>query len=63
VSLWTGRTYQNKPVVFQVVNDDDDTTTNTAAGINNGDYVVVQITEAKGPALRGKYLYKTTLQL
>ena len=56
MSLWTGCTCQNKRVVFQIVNDDNDTTTNTTAGINNGDYVVVKIIEAKGPALHRKHL-------
>lgn len=71
-SLWTGRTDQNKRVVFQVDDNSNNNNTNTS-GINssssssppllqNGDYAVVEITEAKGPALRGKYLYQTTLQ-
>jgi MiaB/RimO family radical SAM methylthiotransferase len=82
---WSGRTDQNKRIVFPV--DDDATcwtddvlqsaiqstrqglTSNVVLGgdltshvsLQKGDYAVVEVTEAKGPSLRGRLLWRTSI--
>jgi MiaB/RimO family radical SAM methylthiotransferase len=74
---WHGRTDQNKRIVFPVEEDlscstDDDFLSSlqqqsydhsvTRGILQRGDYAVVEVTEARGHTLRGRVLYRTTLQ-
>jgi len=61
---WSGRTDQNKRVIFPNVPCSN---TSAAGGgvdvhLQRGDYGVVEITEARGHTLRGRLLWRTTLQ-
>ena len=59
---WSGRTDQNKRVIFPrefcLASKED----KVRVDLQAGDYGVVEITEAKGHTLRGKLLWRTTLQ-
>ena len=74
---WHGRTDQNKRIVFPVDEeascreDDDDDYNNgmekegtppPTGRLQDGDYAVVEVTDARGHTLRGKLLYRTTQQ-
>lgn len=76
--VWTGRTDQNKRILFPAYDDHgdgddatvwaddvsivaDDSSTPPRVPIRPGDYVVVEVTAAKGHTLRGRALCRTTL--
>jgi MiaB/RimO family radical SAM methylthiotransferase len=63
---WSGRTDQNKRIIFPD-GPCSDRASGTADGgvdvrLQRGDYGVVEVTEARGHTLRGRLLWRTTLQ-
>lgn len=59
---WTGRTDQNKRVVFPETFCSTQECLETNVKLSPGDYGVVEITEARGHTLRGQLLWRTTLK-
>jgi MiaB/RimO family radical SAM methylthiotransferase len=59
--MWSGRTDQNKRVLFPRYPCFSSVYDPVSVEIQKGDYVVVQITEAKGHTLRGRALCRTNL--
>ncbi|EED89427.1 hypothetical protein THAPSDRAFT_263872, partial [Thalassiosira pseudonana CCMP1335] len=54
---WSGRTDQNKRVVFP---DVEEVRPLTNVGLSRGDYAVVQIEEARGHTLKGRALWRSS---
>jgi tRNA A37 methylthiotransferase MiaB len=59
---WSGRTDQNKRVVFSKEPCFESIDSAVRVDLGPGDYVVVKINEARGHTLRGQALWRTTLQ-
>ncbi|KAI2489429.1 Uncharacterized protein family UPF0004 [Fragilaria crotonensis] len=59
---WSGRTDQNKRVVFSKEPCFESIANNVRVDLEPGDYAVVKISEARGHTLRGRALWRTTLQ-
>jgi len=59
---WTGRTDQNKRVVFPQILCSAQDSLDAKVKLTPGEYGVVEITEARGHTLRGQLLWRTTLK-
>ncbi|KAI2506995.1 Uncharacterized protein family UPF0004 [Fragilaria crotonensis] len=59
---WSGRTDQNKRVVFSKEPCFESIANDVRVDLEPGDYAVVKISEARGHTLRGRALWRTTLQ-
>lgn len=59
---WSGRSDQNKRVVFSKEPCFESVNNDVRVDLHPGDYAVVAINEARGHTLRGRALWRTTLQ-